>query len=373
MVSKLPRIKSRMDYSLVVITLLLVVIGLLMVFSASYYVAMYSSLYDGDSFHFVKSQMKWAGAGLVIMIALSFLDYHKLRLYGIPWIGIIITVVLLGWVLIDGIIINGARRWIQIGSMQFQPVEFLKPAVVLFMAHTLSKYRRFNKKLWAPLPYLLLMGGIFLLLILQPNYSSGFDIVMLVFIMLFFGGTNIYELIVIGAVGGYFGYKFIQSTAHGLSRLTGFIEPFKSHLGDGYQLIQSWIALSNGGLFGKGLGMSRQKFMFLPYAETDFIFAIWGEEFGYVGSILLMFLFLILIWRGIVTAINSRDMFGSLLAGGITAMISFQTIIHLLVVTGNMPTTGLPLPFVSFGGTAMFVFMACMGILLNISKQSRPV
>ena len=360
--------KKPVDFSILLITIMLVSFGIVMVFSASYY---YSSERWGDGLHFFKRQCLWAVIGFAGMFAVSRIHYKKLQ--KLSRLFLIASIVMLILVLLIGVPRNNAKRWLGIGeAFSFQPAEVAKFAVIFFLADSIDRKKgklpRFFKDL---VPLLLVSGLIFGLIVLQPNLSTAGSILMLSIIMLFLGGANLWHLagLVLAGLGG--GIALTFSADYRLNRLLAFLDPWSDPLETGYQLIQSLYALGSGGLFGLGLAQSRQKYLYLPYPETDFIFAIIGEELGFIGSFFLILLFLILIWRGIRIAVTAPDLFGSMLAAGIISMITIQVCINIAVVTGSMPPTGLPLPFISYGGSSLAMYMTGIGVLLNISRYAK--
>lgn len=356
------------DMGLLVIVLVLLTLGLLMVLSAS---APYSLRTEGNSYFYFRKQINSAVIGVILMFMISFVDY---RIYKgkIADIGMIGALLLLVAVLIPGIGIerNESTRWIQIG-IQFQPSEIMKIALVLFMAAKISKDPKKIKKFWKGLfPYLLLIGVIVLLLLKEPHMSAAVIMIVIGGAIIYVAGANMKQIVPIG-MAAVAGIAALAMTAdYRLKRIMIFLDPWKDIQGDGWQIIQSLYAIGSGGLFGVGLGKSTQKYMYIPEPHNDFIVAIWAEELGLVGSILLLALFGMFIWRGISIAFRAPDTFGSLVAVGITTMIGIQAIFSFAVVSSSMPVTGIPLPFFSYGGTALVIILSCVGILLNISRHT---
>lgn len=359
--------KVEVDFILLATILLLVAFGVIMVFSASSYVSLHSTKYNNDAFYFLKRQGFWAVLGLIFMLIIQRVDYHIYQRYIKPLM--IITIILLVAVLFFPPV-NGARRWITIpGLPSVQPSEIAKYVVVLYLAYSISKKGdKMKSFLKGILPYLCVSGFYAALVLSEKNLSIATVIMGVTLVVLFVGGVNFkYFLGLIGALIP-FGFIFILFEPYRLKRLLSFLDPFQDPKGDGYQLIQSWYALSSGGLLGVGFGRSRQKAFFIPEPHNDFIFSIIGEELGLIGCIFLIILFIILISRGIKTALYARDTYGTLLAIGITSVIAIQAIINIAVVSGSIPVTGVPLPFISSGGTSLFVNLLAMGVLLNISS-----
>ena len=308
-----------------------------------------------------------------MLFAMVF-DYHRYKKYA-KWV-MIGSFFLLALVLTPlGIEINGATRWIGVGPITLMPGELAKPAAILFTAWFLSEDPgRILSLKRGILPLVGMAVGYGALIMFQPNMSTAMTVVFIILAMLFVAGMSYKYLIAAIALGGVgiFGLIFTDKDGYRLKRFMSFTDPFKDALGDGYQVVQSLLALGSGGIFGLGLGKSVQKNLYLPEPQNDFILAIIGEEMGYVSMILLMLAYMLLVWRGIKVAMDAPDRFGMLLASGITAMIAIQVVLNIAVVTSSMPATGVTLPFISYGGNALWMFMFCMGVLLNISRHRRP-
>ncbi len=357
------------DFILTILVLGLVVFGVIMVFSASYY----SSISEtGDPYGYLKDDIKWAVFGAFVMLAAALVDY---RIYSrLAPVLLTVSIVLLVLLFTPlGVTRNYATRWIGVGNFTIMPGEVAKICAIIFVAWFLSrdpkKIRSFTRGI---LPLLLLCGLYFALIINQPNLSTAITVCAIIIGMMFVAGLNIFYLISVGILGatGIFGMILIDKEGYWMKRITGFIDPFQDPLGSGWQVIQSLLALGSGGLFGVGLGKSIQKTLYLPEPQNDFIFSIIGEELGFIGCLILIFCYIVLIWRGFHIALNAPDLFGTLLASGITIMLSVQVILNIAVVTSSMPPTGITLPFVSYGGNALMLFMGSYGILLNISRHS---
>lgn len=359
--------KFRVDFTLSFSVLLLVGFGILMVYSASYYQA---SITYGTEFFFMRKQIIGAVIGLVAMALMYFVDYKKLR--SIRWVMLGLSIVLLGLVFVPhiGVKVYGARRWVNLGVTTMQPSEIAKFAFVIFAAASLSSANRKVKEFRGILPTILAGGVICLLIIMEPNMSITMCVGITMIVMLFVGGLSLKHFLIMLIPIVLLVPTLIIIEPYRLRRLIAFLDPFASASSEGFQLVQSLYAVSSGGMFGVGLLKSRQKYLFLPFAESDFIFSIIAEEFGLFGCICLLLVFMVVIIRGIKIALNSTDRFGCYLASGITSIIATQVLINVAVVTGSIPPTGLPLPFISAGSTSLVVFMAAVGILLNIDKQS---
>lgn len=356
--------KDRFDCIILVVVLMLVVIGLVFVYSASWYSA--ENDY-GNKYFFLTKQAIGALVGIVCMVALMFVKLEVIRKLWV--VALIVSVVLLALVFVPGLGIEnyGARRWIGFGSFSIQPSEIAKFGYVLFCAVYMSKVDM--SKLKNALPVIVVGGLLCVLIILEPNMSITMCVALVMLIMLFVGGVKwkhfammLLPLIILVPL-------LIIMEPYRLDRLLAFLDPWASPKDEGYQLIQSLYALGNGGLFGVGLFCSRQKFEFLPFAESDFVFAVIGEETGLIGSLFVFTLYAIVIYRGVVVALNCKEKFSCYLASGIVGVIATQSIINFAVVTGSIPPTGLPLPFISFGGTSLVVFLSAVGLLINVSKN----
>ncbi|HQI17469.1 MAG TPA: stage V sporulation protein E [Bacillota bacterium] len=360
------RNKNNMDFTLLITVLILLAIGVAMVFSAS---SISSFMKYNDRYHYLKSQGFFAILGILAMLFMSKLDYRILGRFAGALA--LLSIVLLIAVFIPGIghTANEATRWIKIGSQTMQPSEFAKFALIIFMAKSISnKKEKIRSFKHGVLPYVILAAIYFVLIILEPNLSMAGSILMITFAMLFAAGTKIIYLIgwlipILPAVG-----YIIMKKPYMLARVTSYMNPWADPLNKGYQAIQSLYALGSGGIFGLGLGNSRQKFFYIPEPQNDFIFAIIGEELGFIGTSTIVILFLMLIWRGLRIALACPDTFGCLLATGITCMIAIQATLNIAVATVSIPTTGISLPFISSGGSSLLFVMVNMGILLNISK-----
>lgn len=361
------RPKPKGDYVLCIAVVLLSVVGTVFIYSASNYSAL--ATYN-DAYYFVKKQVLGILLGLVAMLITCNFNYKKLKKLNIPLS--IISFVTLILVFVPGVGVEnyGAKRWINIGFSTLQPSEISKFALILFTAVYFSKDPSRAKTFKGILPVLLYGVATCLLIIAEPNMSITVCVAMLMLTMLFACGMRFKHLLFLVIPAVILGVALILLEPYRLSRLTAFINPWSNPKGEGYQLLQSLYALGSGGWFGVGLFNSRQKFAFLPFAESDFILSVIGEEIGFVGLVFFFALLGFIIYRGIKIASNSKDVFGYVLAVGITMIFGIQVIVNALVVTGSIPPTGLPLPLVSSGNTSIIIFMAEMGILYNISKSN---
>ncbi|MBS5968226.1 MAG: stage V sporulation protein E [Clostridium perfringens] len=354
-----------LDYGLLYTIVILLAIGVVMVYSASSYFAMVNY---NDSTAFLKKQALFAIVGFIAMIFISRCDYHKLK--KLTGILLIITPILLVAVYAFPET-KGAQRWIRLGPLSFQPSELAKYAVVIILAHMITNKGEQIKEFWKGIvPCFVIGGGFAALILAQKNLSIAAVTGFVTFIMVFVAGARkIFMFGVITPIILSLGSFFTLFEDYRRRRLLNFINPWKDPAGDGYQLIQSFYALGAGGVTGLGIGQSRQKTLYMPEPHNDFIFAIIGEELGLIGCTVVILLFIIFVYRGIKIAMSAKDEYGTLLAVGITSIIGLQAIINIAVVTGSMPVTGVPLPFISYGGTALVFNLMAMGILLNISRQ----
>lgn len=355
-----------LDFILFSTILILVAIGVVMVFSASSYSAFFNPNYK-DSMYFLKKQGVSAIIGVTAMFFMIKIDYHKLKKY--TKIIMLITIILLGAVYAFPEI-NGARRWIPIPKFNLQPSEMAKYVIVFYMAKSIEfKGEKIKSFVYGILPYLLVSGLYAIIILFEPNLSIATVIMLVTLILLFVGGARWIHFIELIGMVGVLGVVGILLEPFRVKRVLNFLDPWQDPKGTGYQLIQSLLALGSGGITGVTLGKSRQKCYYIPEPHNDFIFAIIGEELGLIGCTIVIILFLVLIWRGIRTAMRAKDTYGTLLAVGITSVIAIQAIINIAVVTGSMPVTGVPLPFISYGGSSLLFNLLAMGILLNISRQ----
>jgi len=358
--------KKPFDFLLFMTVLILLCLGSIMVFSAG---APQANNVMGDTYYFIKKQLMYLPLAFLAMFVTMNIDYRKLGKWSPVFL--VASVVLLALVPVIGVEHNGAQRWINLGVTEFQPSEIAKLSVILFFSYSLSKRKnRLESFLYGLLPYLLILGVYGGLLLIEPHLSGTIVIFGVACIILFAAGAKIMHFIFLsfpaiaglGALVYYFPYRRV--------RLISFLNPFEYMQGDGYQVVQSLYAIGSGGFFGRGLGKSMQKFLYLPEPYNDFIFSVLAEEMGFVGVVAVLLLFVVFIWRGAKIAIKAPDAFGSLVAIGITSLIAIQVIINVAVVTSSMPVTGMPLPLFSHGGTSLIFLMSGIGILLNISRYS---
>lgn len=369
---------NQFDFILCITVLLLLSLGIIMVLSASAPSALSTT---GNSYTYVKKQLLFAIAGLFVMFFLSKVDYRFYKkyywyIYFVSWM-VLLLVVVPGL----GYSVKGATRWIKIGGFQFQPSELTKIGMIIFFAGYLSDHKselqEFKRGFLKPLAFLIPPIGI--LYVVQNHFSVSLVIAVIVLVMMFMAGSRLKYFLVVGIVGvsailGLLGIMQMKgSESFRLDRISTYFDPWADAQGTGYQTVQSLYAIGSGGMFGLGLGNSKQKYLYIPEPHNDFIFSILAEELGFFGCILVIALFAIFIWRGILVSMKAKDMFGSLVAIGITTLIAIQAVINIAVVTGTVPTTGMSLPFFSYGGTAVLLLLANVGILLNISRSSSKV
>lgn len=364
-------LKNPIDFTLLITILLLLSIGLIMLLSASSPSALSES---GNSYSYFFRQGIFAIAGLFMMWVISNIDYRFYQKY--YKLAYVVAFLLLLAVPFIGREVKGAKRWIYVTeSLSLQPSEFVKLLMIIFYSAILVKNRdKLGKYGKGFIKHFLLITPIIVLLLIQPHFSASMVIIGIVSIMMIIAGCKFWHFLVTGAVVGIPGIiALILLEPYRLERVMTFLDPWKDATGSGWQVIQSLYAIGSGGLFGAGLGESKQKYLYIPEPHNDFIFSILAEELGFIGCAIVIILFGIFIWRGILIAMKSPDMFGSLMAIGITAQIAIQVIINIAVVTSSMPATGMPLPFFSYGGTSLFIVLCEMGILLNISKAGAKI
>ena len=375
--------KSQVDFVLIIIIIILLSFGIVMVLSASAPSALAET---GDSYTYVTKQAIFAVGGLAIMWFVSKIDYRIYKKF--YWLIYWCSVGVLLLVLIPGLGINagGARRWINVGFSQFQPSEITKIGMIIFYAGYLTDHkedlRSFKKGFIYPL--LWLMPPVLIALFIQNHLSVGIVMSAITFVMMLMAGCRLLYFVITGLVVGGGGiaalmaYFSMAGDSAGdsnfrLGRILNYMDPWQDPTGQGWQTIQSLYAIGSGGLFGVGLGESKQKYLYVSEPQNDFIFSILAEELGFVGCVVVIVLFALFIWRGILIAMKAPDMFGSLLATGITTLVMVQVVINIGVVTNTIPNTGMSLPFFSAGGTALVMLLGMCGILLNISKSRSKI
>lgn len=354
-------IRNKFFIPLITIPLILSLIGLIFIFEAS---AVNSARQFKDSLHYLKLQMVWIFLGLIIMTIFSFIDYHKL--YFFSFVSLIFTIILLMVVLIPGVGFKagGARRWIDFGFFNLQPTELAKFSIIIYLSSWFT-----NKEKKRFLPFITLIGFLVFLIILQPNMGTAIIVFLLSLTIYYFSGANLMDFVVIlgGALVSF--YFLIKTSPYRFNRLLAFFNPAIDPLGISYHINQIFISLSSGGLFGRGFGASRQKYLFLPEAHTDSIFAIIGEEYGFIGSLVLISVYFVLIYKIYHLIRLAPDRLSKLITIGIFAFFNLQFIINLTGIVGLLPITGVPLPFLSYGGSNLLISYALIGIMMNIERK----
>ena len=362
--------KGKLDITFLSFVLILLTIGLVMLFSASY---AYSYENYGNSYKFIVKQALFAGAGIIAMFVFSRIDYHFWR--KLSWLVYIITFALLVFLLIVPPMVKGmaVKRWFAIGSFSFQPSEIAKFAIVILFSTLIAA----NQKLMNNWKFILSLFGVLgitcVLVMLEPHLSATLLIAAIGVVLIYVGGLN-RKVVIAGVVIAVLGIVLViitQSTgfiSYGADRIKYWLDPWADAKGEGFQTIQSLLAIGSGGILGRGLGQSRQKYLWVPEPHNDFIFSIVCEELGLIGAVIIILLFALLVWRGFTIAMRSSDKFGSLLAIGLTFQVGLQAMLNIWVVTNTIPNTGISLPFFSYGGTSLLILLAEMGIVLSVSR-----
>lgn len=361
--------KGGMDLTFLILVLLLLAIGLIMLFSASYAYAYYHE--NGNSFYYITRQLVFALVGVPIMLVISRIDYHILHRFALlAYAGSVFLLILVLFVHTR----EDFNRWLPLGPFTFQPSEIAKLAIVVLFAHLISiNHDKMKNPKYGVWPFLILMGIVAMLMLLEPHLSGTILIVGIGIVMMFVGGTDLKWFMFGGIllVGGIVVMVMIPNVvSYAASRIEHWLHPELDPLGKGYQTLQSLYAIGSGGLMGLGIGNSRQKHLYLPEPQNDFIFSIVCEELGFVGATIIILIFVLLVWRGYVIAMRCRDRFGSMLAIGLITQVGLQTVLNIAVVTNTIPNTGISLPFFSYGGTALLMLLAQMGIILSVSRQT---
>lgn len=369
MESKKYKGQGSFDFGLFFLTILLVLIGIIMVYSASFVQAKFKY---GDTSYFLKKEIIFSTLGLVIMLIVSKIDYRIYKKFDLFFIVVAYLLLIVTLWTPLGITLNHATRWMDLGPLgTLMPSEVAKFSCILISARIISNRRKHITKFSTFIQPFIYSFIAVVFIILQPDLSTSFTILFVTFAMLFVAGVpwiSVFSTIIAGAAGVF---VLILAKPYRMKRLMTFRDPFQDRLGDGYQVIQSLYALASGGVTGLGLGRSRQKFFYLPEPQNDFIFAIIGEELGYIGGIILLILFSLLISKCFKIAMNAPDLYGTMIVAGITFQIGIQVLVNVGVATSAIPNTGIPLPFISYGGTALVIFMAAIGIILNISRHTK--
>jgi cell division protein FtsW len=359
---------GRPDYAILVTALALVVIGLIFVYSSSFAIAL--AEYDNANY-FLLRQLGASLIGLIAMFTLMRVDYRKLRI--VSPVLMLAAVLALTAVLVVGSDVYGARRWIALGPLPpFQPSEFAKLALIIYIAAWLASRGRDVQSFALGLaPFILLVGLVAALILMEPDTGTAAIVVMTTVALFFLAGGSLTHVFTLAGIGAVAGLLLILGGEYRADRIFAFTSAEQDPSGVGFQTVQLLIALGSGGIEGLGLGVSRQKFFYVPGAHTDGVFAIIGEETGFIGSMIVIVLFAYLVYKGFRVAMNARDEFGSYLAMGVVCWIAFQALINIGGITRSIPLTGIPLPFVSYGGSSLIMVMAGVGILLNVSRYSK--
>ncbi len=355
------------DIILLLVTLILVTSGTVMIYSSSSAIA---AARFGDGYFFIKKQVMFVVLGLGVMIVLSRIPYYYLR--KVAYFSILFSVALLSLLLIRGLgtRVGGATRWLDLGVFSFQVTELVKVSFVLFLAHFLTKkeehIKEFNKGF---LPPLIITTIIIVLILLQPDFGTAMIMAMLLIFVLYLAGSRILHLAGLAALLVPAGFMLVMHKGYRLDRFLSFLDPWKDPTNSGFQIIQSFLSFGSGGVAGVGLGNSMQKLFYLPEPHTDFILSVIGEESGFIGITIIILLFVIFVLRGFMISYRTPDLFGTLLASGLTILIALGAFINMAAVMGLIPTKGLVLPFLSYGGTSLIMTLATVGVLLNISSH----
>ncbi len=361
--------ESHFDRTLFFTLLTLLGIGLIMIASAG---VVYGRVRFGDDYYFLKQQLFGLGVGLLFLYILQKIDYHIWQRFVVPIFIVAIALLVLVFIPGFGTTVYGAARWVELGPLSFQPSEVMKFAIILYLSAWLSSKGRAKASDFFEglVPFLALLSVVGFLIIKQPDTGT-LGLIFLISLAIFFAsGASIVHIFSLFAGGLFALFILIKIAPYRMQRFLVFMNPDHDPMGFGYQMTQALLAIGSGGIFGVGLGQSRQKFNYLPEPVTDSIFAVLGEELGMIGATVVVGLFLFLAWRGVRIALRAPDEFGRLLAVGIVSWIVFQAFINISAITGLIPLTGIPLPFISYGGTSLAVLLAAVGILLNISKHS---
>lgn len=358
---------GKMDITFLSFVLILLTIGLVMLFSASY---AYSLEYYGNSYMFITRQSFFAVVGVVAMLVMSKIPYHFWRKFA--WIAYGVAIVLLGILLIIPPMVSGmtVKRWIVLGPVNFQPSELAKFAVILLFSSLIAANYKQMKKLVFIVVMVILLAVPCVLIVLEPHLSATVLTFCIGAVLLIVGGLpKIYMVAgaILAALAGV-GIYVSGAISYVIDRLQYWIDPWSDATGKGFQTIQSLLAIGSGGILGRGIGQSRQKYLWVPEPHNDFIFSIVCEELGLIGAMVIILLFCLLVWRGFTIAMHAPDKFGSLLAIGLTFQVGLQALLNIWVVTNTIPNTGISLPFFSYGGTSLVILLAEMGIVLSVSR-----
>lgn len=369
------------DFLLLILTLVLVGFGLVMVFSASSSMTVVDKKFGNDALFFTKKQLMWAGLGTFMMLILMNIHYEKYKkLFVLLFLGTLFMLMVVPFVAVDT---NGAKSWFGVGGFGIQPTEFAKLSIILYLAAIISKkdekFREFKRGL---LPVMIVVGFFAFLIMLQPDFGSCAILVLCAAAIVIAGGSNLKHIVLSGAVllglatlglSVYLLFNPDFSGNYRFDRFTSFMDPLADQQGIGYHLTRSLEAFGHGGLTGAGLGNSVQKLFYLPYAYNDFIFAVIGEELGFIGTTIFILFYMLFLWRALIVSLRCPDIYGTLVGIGIVSLIAIQALINMGGVSGAIPVTGVTLPFISYGGSSMLMMLMAMGILLSISREYNRV
>ncbi len=353
------------------LTIVLIAVGIGMIYSAS---AVMAQKKFGDSAYFLKRQMLWLAVGMVVLIVVARMDLRTLRKCAVP----LLLIGLLGLILVllpsVGVTAKGARRWLRIGALTIQPAELAKVGVILYLAHYLAKKgERMGDFRFGFLPPLVVTGTLIALIVVEPDLGTALVIGLVTLGLLFVGGARLGHLALVGLAALLPLYFLIARVPYRRQRILSFLDPWNDPTGAGFQVIQSFLALGGGGPIGVGLGEGRQKLFYLPEPHTDFVLSALGEELGFVGTAAVVLLLGLFVAKGIEIAMDANEPFSRYLALGVSFLVGFHTLVNVGVITGLLPTKGLPLPFVSYGGSALVVNMIGTGILMAVSRDRPPI
>ncbi len=358
--------KLASDTVLFAVAMVLLGFGLVMVWSAS---SVLGQELHGNAFHFLVRQVVWAGLGVTVMVAAMRFDYRKLRQAAIVYPAVIVTTLLLITALFMPAV-NDTHRWLRFGAMSFQPAELAKLTIILFLAYHLERRaERVNDFLPSLFPALLLLGWFGFLILIQPDFGSAAALALIGCGLLFVAGVRLRYFAALSVPAALVLYRAVMAAAYRRDRIVAFLDPYSDPRGSGYHIIQSLIAVGTGGVTGAGVMQGHQKLFYLPYPYSDFIYAVIGEELGLVGAAVVVALFVLFLWRGLRAAWRAPDLFGTYLAGGLTLAIVLQAFINMSVVLGLVPPKGIPLPFVSAGGSSLVLTLLAVGLVLNVSQH----
>lgn len=361
-------ISGKMDLTFLVLLLIILTIGLVMLFSASY---IFADTYYGNSYYFITKQAGFAVFGVLMMLFVSKIDYHFIRKFAIPFYLLMVGFLVVMLILPPMVQGTSVKRWFSLGPINFQPSELAKFAVILLLAHLIAANQKLMKTFKFGVLFLgLLVGVVCVLVVLEPHLSATVLIFLIGAVMMIVGGMKLrYLFIGLGVVAAGATAVLSGLVTYAQDRITYWLNPWAAPVGEGYQTIQSLLSIGSGGWLGRGLGQSRQKYLWVPEPHNDFIFSIVCEELGFIGAMIIIILFCLLMWRGFVIAMKAPDKFGSMLALGLTFQVGLQMALNVLVVTNTIPNTGISLPFFSYGGTSLVILLLEMGVILSISRS----